>query len=162
MQFDESQGEWDGDEYNGWTFHPYTSISENSSSNSLVSTNFPQYSDVMSNNQSTETFNNRNLYIWISRSQPRNKETGEICFDITYYPGTNKENTSRVQITKLIDLSDNTVKYEEIANAINDWINVAKEYPHINRKCLCCNKRAIKSYVVCKSCRPTYFEVIYA
>lgn len=164
MQTDQSCDNWDPEEYyNGWTFHPYNFSSQhdtennNDSSTALVSTNFPQYSNI-----SQKTTENRNLYIWISRSQPRDKITGEICFDITYHPGTDKEKTSRTQITKLIDLNDHTVKYEEVANAINDWINVAIEYPYNNRKCLCCNKRAINSYVLCKSCLSTHFEVIYA
>jgi len=164
MQTDQSSDNWDPEEYyNGWTFHPYNFSSQNdtennnNSSTTLVSTNFPQYSNISQN-----TTDNRNLHIWISRSQPRHKITGEICFDITYHPDTDKEKTTRTQITKLIDLNDQTVKYEEIANAINNWINVAIQYPDKNRKCLFCNKRTIKSLILCKYCKNKYYETMYA
>lgn len=162
MQYYKTRGEEDSDIYNGWTFHPYASIHEEVPSNSLVSTNFPQYSNIVSSNQTKEILENYNFYIRNSRSQPRHKETSEICFDITYHPRTKKEKTYRIQITKLIDLTDDTVKYQEITDAINDWINVAIEYPDKNRKCIFCNKRAIKSLILCKDCKYKYYKTIYA
>ena len=42
------------------------------------------------------------VYVWTSRSQPRDLETGEIAFDISYDSKTS--DWSRVPIRALIDL----------------------------------------------------------
>jgi hypothetical protein len=160
MQFDDSQGEWDGDEYNGWTFHPYNSdeviILEKEPT--LVHQNGFHEKDYLILESNKEP----DISILISRSYSRDAKTGEILFDISYNYESNKIITKRTGLTKLIDLNDNTVEYEDIANAINNWINVAKKYPNVKRNCLCCNNRTIKSFVLCKSCKPKYYDSIYA
>ena len=100
------------------------------------------------------------VYVWTARSQPRDLETGEIAFDISY--DSKKSDWSRVPIRALMDLSDNTFAHEDIAFAVNDWIDVAKKYPYNNRKCLCCSMRAIKGKVLCSSCNMKYGATVYA
>ena len=102
------------------------------------------------------------IYVWTSRSQPRDQETGEIAFDISYNVGTPEESWSRVPITALMDLADKTVAHEEVAEAINDWIEVAKKHPKIRRNCICCNNRTIPSKILCRDCIPTYGPTIDA
>ena len=102
------------------------------------------------------------VYVWTSRSQPRNQETGEISFDITFDLDTSKVEVRRVPITALMNLSDKTIAYEEITSAINDWISVAKHHPTVRRNCLCCFNRATKGTVLCAECDETYGPTIYA
>ena len=101
-------------------------------------------------------------YIWTSRSQPRDSETGEIAFDISFNIGSPNESWSRVPITALMDLRDQTVAFEEVAEAINDWVAVAKQHPFIRRNCLCCHRRATKGKILCSTCVSTYGPTIYA
>lgn len=103
-----------------------------------------------------------NTYVWTSRSQPRDLETNEIAFDISFDVGTDNESWSRVPITALMDLQDHSFEYDEVTNAINDWIDTAKQYPNIKRICVCCNKRAIKGKILCTKCSPKYGPTIYA
>lgn len=160
MQFDDSQGEWDGDEYNDLTFHSYSSdeviILENEPT--LVRQNGFHEKD----NPMLESNSKSEISILISRSYSRDAKTGEILFDISYNYKSNKIITNKIGLTNFIDLNDNTVEYQQIADAINNWINVAKKYPNVKRHCLCCNNRTIKSFVLCKSCKPKYYDSIYA
>lgn len=100
------------------------------------------------------------VYVWTSRSQPRDLETGEIAFDISYDSKTS--DWSRLPIRALIDFSDNTFAHKAIADAINDWIDVAIQYPYNKRKCLCCRKRANKGVVLSACCDMKYGAAIYA
>lgn len=100
--------------------------------------------------------------VWIERSQPRDLETGAIAFDISFDVGTQDESISRVPIVALMDLKDNSFPYEEVTNAVNDWIEKAKRTPNNRRNCLCCRKRAIKGKVLCQKCDTEYAGIIYA
>lgn len=102
-----------------------------------------------------------NYHIWVSRSQPRDPENGAISFDISFDVGTEKESWSRINIIQLMDLETNTFYYKEVADAINDWIEVAKNTPNNRRDCLCCKNRTIKGSVLCKKCDEIYREIIY-
>jgi hypothetical protein len=97
-------------------------------------------------------------HIWVSRSQPRCRETGAICFDVTYQDGS----WSRVPIQAFMKLEDLTFTHGEVAEAINDWIEVARCVPNVKRHCICCNRRAIKGRVLCRGCNPTYNNIVYA
>ena len=101
-------------------------------------------------------------YVWTSRSQPRDLETGEIAFDISFNVGTKDESWSRAPITTLMDLVDNTFEYQEVADSINDWLSVAKKYPHVRRNCICCYNRATKSKILCETCVPKYGPTVDA
>ena len=99
-------------------------------------------------------------HVWTSRSQPRDPETGEIAFDISFNVGSDDESWSRVPITALMDLDDRSFEHEEVTDAINDWLLVAKQYPFIRRNCLCCQRRAIQGKVLCGPCGPKYGPTI--
>lgn len=96
-------------------------------------------------------------YVHVSRSQPRNRETGAICFDVTYSDGS----WARVPIQVFMDAADATFSHEAVAEAVNDWVAVAKCYPSTHRKCLCCNRRAAAALVLCTKCYPTWGETVY-
>lgn len=136
---DTRPGEWDGDEFNGWRFIPYQGVQE------------PK-EDVL----------DEQVKVWVARSQPRDKHTGAIAFDISFNVGTKNESLARVSIRELMDLEDNSFPYEEITEAVNDWIEKAKLFPHTRRKCLCCWKKATKGKVLCQGCHTKFGEVIYA
>lgn len=143
-----SIGEWILDDTKGWYFYSY---------------NINELSDDEENELVLESNEEPVSYhVWTSRSQPRNLKTGEIAFDISINIGTDNEKTSRIPITKLMDLNDNTIEYEEVVNAINDWIVVANKYPNIIRKCICCLKKAKKNNVLCYGCSNKYNDIIYA
>tara|TARA_Y100000591_G_C21823043_1_gene694822 strand:+ start:224 stop:688 length:465 start_codon:yes stop_codon:yes gene_type:complete len=146
-QYNESIGEWVLDNTRGWYFNSYNTNDEDEDEEDEL---------VLESNEEPVLY-----HVWTSRSQPRNLKTGEIAFDITINIGTDKEKTSRIPITKLMDLNDNTIEYEEVVNAINDWIAVANKYPNIIRKCICCSKKAKKSNVLCYGCKK-YNDIIYA
>ena len=97
-------------------------------------------------------------YILVAASRIRLYD-GQIAFDVAY------DRTSKPQrypITKFMDTTNKTVINKEVADRINHWINVAKQWPATRRNCLCCNHRAIKSKVLCKTCTPIYGATIYA
>jgi len=143
-----SIGEWILDDTKGWYFYSY---------------NINELSDDQENELVLESNEEPVSYhVWTSRSQPRNLRTGEIAFDISINISTDNEKTSRIPITKLMDLNDNTIEYEEVVNAINDWIVVANKYPNIIRKCICCLKKAKKNNVLCYGCSNKYNDIIYA
>ena len=100
--------------------------------------------------------------VWVARSQPRDQVTGAIAFDISFNVGTEKESISRVPIQALMDLEDNSFPYEEVTEAVNDWIEKAKRFPDTRRNCLCCWKRATKGKVLCQGCHTKFGELIYA
>ena len=128
-------GEWDGDEFNGWRFIPYGVEEE-------------------------EDVPHEQVKVWVARSQPRDKDTGAIAFDISFEYAQWKDH--RVSILALMDLEDNSFPYEEVTEAVNDWIEKAKRFPHTRRNCLCCWKRATKGKVLCQGCHTKFGEVIYA
>ena len=106
--------------------------------------------------------NEQTTHVWTSRSQPRDTETGEITFDISFNVGSDKESWSRVPITALMDLTDQTVAHDEVAEAINDWIEVAKHHPFVRRNCICCRRRATKGKILCDQCVGTYGPTVEA
>ena len=95
--------------------------------------------------------------VWVARTQPRDQATGAIAFDISY-----NEAKLRVPIQALMDLEDNSFPYEEVTDAVNDWIATAKEYPHTRRQCLCCWERGTIGRVICVECNAKFGELIYA
>ena len=124
--------EWDGDEYNGWY-------------------------EVQEDDQDRPS---EQVKVWVARSQPRDKETGAIAFDISFEYAQWKDH--RVSIIELMDLEDNSFPYEEVTESVNDWIEKAKRFPHTRRNCLCCWNKATKGKVLCVECNPKYGELIYA
>lgn len=143
--YDELLGEWDGDEFNGWRFIPYEVAQEEPE---VVQD--PQEEDVPP----------EQVKVWVARSQPRDKDTGAIAFDISFEHAEWKDH--RVSILDLMDLEDNSFPYEEVTDAVNDWIEKAKRFPHTRRNCLCCWKRATKGKVLCQGCHSKFGEIIYA
>ena len=141
--YDEALGEWDGDESNGWRFIPYE-----------VEDDEPELPADLSE------WPTEQVKVWVARSQPRNKDTGAIAFDISFEYAQWKDH--RVSILDLMDLEDNSFPYEEVTEAVNDWIEKAKRFPHTRRNCLCCFKRATKGKVLCQGCHTKFGEVIYA
>lgn len=99
-------------------------------------------------------------HIWTSRSQPRDPKTGEIAFDMSFDVNTPDESWSRVPITAFMDLEDNSIEYDEVTDAINDWLEMAKQYPHVRRSCVCCRTRATKGKILCGSCTMKYGPTI--
>lgn len=93
-----------------------------------------------------------------ARSQPRDSETGEMCFDISYGGGV----STRVPIRAFMDLDDHSFEHKEVTNAVNDWVAVAIASPYACRKCICCRRRALYSRVLCRGCWPVYGETVYA
>ena len=142
--YDEALGEWDGDESNGWRFIPYE-----------VEDDEPEVDEDHDDHE-------EEVKVWVARSQPRDQETGAVAFDISFNVGTEKESISRVPIQALMDLEDNSFPYEEVTEAVNDWIEKAKRFPHTRRNCLCCFKRATKGKVLCKGCNTDFGKLIYA
>ena len=94
----------------------------------------------------------------VARSQPRDSETGEICFDISYEDGS----WSRVPIRALMDLDDHSFIHDDVVNAVNDWIDVAQRFPAARRNCICCDKRTVKGTVLCRACTPIYGPTVMA
>jgi len=94
-----------------------------------------------------------------SRSQPRDSETGEICFDLVY---EGEEGWSRVPVTALMDLKDKTFEHEEVTQAINDMRAVAVRWPHRRRNCICCRRKAWIGQILCSGCSPKYGETVEA
>ena len=97
-------------------------------------------------------------YVWTSRTMLRDPETREASFDISYADGS----WSRVPITALMDLNDLTFTHEAVSDAINDWIQVARNYPTKRRNCICCSRRSVKGSVLCTRCTPKYHAIVYA
>ena len=97
-------------------------------------------------------------YVHVARSQPRDQETGRICFDVTYTDGSH----ARVPILRFIDEEDGTFTHSDVAQAVNDWIETAKRHPFTRRSCLCCFERATKGGVLCTRHTATCGEAVYA
>ena len=95
-------------------------------------------------------------HVHVARSQPRNVETGAICFDVTYPDNS----WSRVPIYAFID-TNLKFKNHDVADAVNDWLATAERTPSIRRNCLCCNRRAIKGMVLCTKCMPKWGKAVY-
>ena len=165
-------GEWDGDELNGWRFIPYEVPGENGWE--PLDLPPPNEAQLLAEDAEYQRIADQGVYdpsldcpieevkVWVARSQPRDQETGAIAFDISFNVGTEKESISRVPIQALMDLEDNSFPYEEVTEAVNDWIEKAKRFPDTRRNCLCCWKRATKGKVLCQGCHTKFGEVIYA
>lgn len=164
-----------GTEFNDDDDDDETYCSESDNKDTESKTTLNNLSELSSDNDETnvnlEDFNSKcnvkneedeNYHIWVSRSQPRDPENGAISFDISFDVGTEKESWSRINILQLMDMETNTFCYTEVVDAINDWIEVAKNYPNNRRDCLCCKNRTIKGEVLCKKCDEIYREIIYA
>ena len=156
VDYDERLGEWDGDEFNGWRFIRYDAEDEEDEEDEEPQVNQDHEEEVK---------------VWVARSQPRDKKTGAIAFDISfkYHRGYLRSGFEyaewkdhRVSILHLMDLEDNSFPYEAVTEAVNDWIHKAKQFPHARRNCLCCRNRATKGKVLCKGCNSKYGDLIYA
>lgn len=99
-------------------------------------------------------------YVAVKRSVPR--VNGEVAFDVTYANGPNKGYWQRAPITLFMDFDDLTFSHEAVADAVNDWVQTAKEFPKTRRNCICCNRRAEKAKVLCRGCMPKYQAIIEA
>lgn len=97
-------------------------------------------------------------HIHVARSQPRDPKTGAICFDVTYADGS----WSRVPVQAFVDPQDNLFTHEVVADAVNDWVAMAKRCPFVRRNCLCCSARAFKGGVLCGGCNRVWGPAIYA
>ena len=170
-EYDESLGEWDGDEFNGARFILYEVPDENGWS--PLDLQPPSEAQLLAEDIDYQAIADEGVYdlsldqheevkVWVARSQPRDQETGAIAFDISFNVGTEKESISRVPIQALMDLENNSFPYEEVTEAVNDWIEKAKQFPHTRRNCLGCWKRATKGKVLCQGCHSDFGEVIYA
>ena len=167
-------GEWDGDEFNGWRFIPYEVPGENGWE--PLDLPPPNQAQLLAEDAEYQSIADQGVYdpsldqdqdvsdeqvkVWVARSQPRDKDTGAIAFDISFEYAQWKDH--RVSILALMDLEDNSFPYEEVTEAVNDWIEKAKRFPHTRRNCLCCWKRATKGKVLCQGCHTKFGEVIYA
>ena len=97
------------------------------------------------------------VQVWYSHAWPRDQKTGAMVFEVI-----SSESKSNVPITALMDLSNQTVEYDVVADAINQMLGVAKQYPNFRRKCICCKRKAKKAKIVCWSCTGTYGPTIEA
>ena len=143
-EYDERLGAWDGDEYNarrtmprwGWLM--------------------PRSDWKIKQGPIDKT------KIWVTRTQPRDPETRAIAFDMSFNVGTDDEVKLRVPILALMDMNSNSFPYPEVSQAVDDWVEKAKEYPNTRRKCLCCRRKATKGLVLCKGCGDKFGKVIYS
>ena len=99
-------------------------------------------------------------HVAVKRSVPR--VDGEIAFDVTYADGPNKGYWQRVPITLFMDFDDLTFSHQAVADAVNDWVQTASEFPKTRRNCICCNIRAEKGKILCRGCIPKYQAIIDA
>jgi len=97
-----------------------------------------------------------NEYIAISRSAPRDKN-GEICFDIHIL-----EQIKRYPISYFFDWKDQSILHDHVTNCINDWIDVATNFPNNRRKCICCNSKSVKGKIMCIRHEKMWGDVVYA
>ena len=89
----------------------------------------------------------------------RSQETGEIVFDFEdRFTGSR----TIVPITALMDLNNQVFYYQAVADEVNVWIQIARDYPTKRRNCFCCNRRAVLASVLCSTCIPTYHATVYA
>ena len=179
MDYDERLGEWDGDEFNGWRFIPYDPEIADPKPRDVIC----PYTDkklgewvrwpgcdsdfgvtgwrfIPYEAEPDQDVPAEEVKVWVARSQPRDKETGAVAFDISFEYAEWKDH--RVSILDLMDVEDNSFPYEEVTHAVNDWIEKAKRFPNTRRNCLCCWKRATKGKVLCKGCHTKFGDVIYA
>lgn len=99
----------------------------------------------------------QHVQVWYSRDWPRDQKTGAMVFEVI-----SCENQSSVPITDLMDLSNQTVEYDVVADAINQMLDVAKQYPNFRRTCICCKRKAQKAKILCWSCTGTYSPTVEA
>jgi hypothetical protein len=91
-----------------------------------------------------------------SRSQPRLK-TGEVAFECQY--GT--EAPVKVPLTAFFDAEGWCTDFE-VCEAINNWCDKAYRYPETKRKCITCNCKATKGFVLCGKCDKVMGQMIYS
>ena len=99
-------------------------------------------------------------HVAVNRSVTR--VDGVVAFDVTYAHGSNKGAWSRVPITDFMDFQDLTFSHWAVADAVNDWVQTASNFPKARRNCICCNIRAQKGKVLCRGCIPKYQAIIDA
>ena len=99
-------------------------------------------------------------HVAYKRSLPR--IDGVVAFDVTYADGPNKGLWSRVPITYFMHFEDLTFSHEVVADAVNDWLQTASEFPKARRNCICCNVPAEKGKILCRGCIPKYQAIIDA
>ena len=146
-EYDERFGEWDGDEYNGWRFITYAEMGLVEHDMGLADANQGPIDKTK---------------IWVTRTQPRDPKTGAIAFDMSFNVETDDEVKLRAPILALMDMNSNSFPYPEVTQAVDDWVEKAKEYPNTRRKCLCCRRKATKGLVLCKGCGDKFGKVIYS
>ena len=99
-------------------------------------------------------------HVAVKRSVPR--VDGQVAFDVTYADGPNKGYWQRAPITLFMDFDDLTFSHQAVADAVNDWVQTASEFPKARRNCICCNMRAEKGKILCRGCIPKYQAIIDA
>lgn len=94
--------------------------------------------------------------VFVAASRARWSD-GQVAFDVAY--GTSK---TREPITMFMDLEEACFINKQVADTVNHWIKVAKNWPNIRRNCVCCKNKATKGKVLCKHCHYVFGETIYA
>ena len=92
----------------------------------------------------------------VSRSYGRLK-TGEIAFECKY----GDDAPVKVPITAFFDQEGWCTDFE-VCQAINNWCAKATQCPNVRRKCLICNRKAVKGVVTCGVCDKKWGAAIYA
>lgn len=90
---------------------------------------------------------------------------GQVAFDVSYDSWVEDKTihpVERYPITLFMDLEEKLFTNEQVAETVNHWIGVAKDWPNVRRNCICCNNKAIKGAVLCSWCDPVYGKTIYA
>lgn len=102
--------------------------------------------------------------VFVAASRARWSD-GQVAFDVSYDSWVEDKNIQPVErypITLFMDLTEQVFTNEQVAETVNHWIGVAKDWPKVRRNCLCCKNRAIKGQVLCSWCEPVYGKTIYA
>ena len=92
----------------------------------------------------------------VSRSYGRLK-TGEVAFECKY----GDDSPVKVPISAFFDEEGWCTDFE-VCEAINSWCAKAAEWPNARRKCLMCNRKAVKGMVTCGWCDEKWRHAIYA
>ena len=95
----------------------------------------------------------------VARSAPRHPETGAVCVDLHM---SGALIPARVPIWVFIDLDTALFSRDDVADLVNDWIDVAKRYPSVKRNCICCRSKAVGGGILCVRCEDVYGEAVYA
>ena len=95
-------------------------------------------------------------YVSVSRSAPRDSK-GEISFDVY-----TEDKVTRYPISFFFDWKDQSVTHDHVTQCINDWINVAKQFPKHRRNCICCNSKSKHGKIMCNKHENMWGDVVYA